>query len=52
VRTALLTAVGDDVYGEKILRDSAAAGIDVSHVLLKPGVVPPAILQCSTSAGI
>jgi len=38
VRTALLTAVGDDVYGEKILRDSAAAGIDVSHVLLKPGV--------------
>jgi pseudouridine kinase len=38
VSAVLLTAVGDDVYGEKILRDSAAAGIDVSHVLLKRGV--------------
>lgn len=38
VRTALLTAVGNDVYGEKILRDSAAAGIDVSHVLVRGDV--------------
>ncbi len=38
VSTSLLTAVSDDVYGEKILRDSAAAGIDVSHVHLKEGV--------------
>ncbi len=38
VSTSLLTAVSDDVYGEKILRDSAAAGIDVSHVHLKKGV--------------
>ena len=37
VRTALLTAVGNDVYGEKILRDSAAAGVDVSHVLVRNG---------------
>lgn len=37
LRTALLTAVGDDVYGEKILRDSAAAGIDVSRALTVPG---------------
>ena len=28
----LLTAVGADVYGEMILRESAKAGIDVSHV--------------------
>jgi len=37
VPATLLSAVGDDVYGEKILRESAAAGIDVSHVLLKKG---------------
>ncbi len=29
----LLTAVGDDLFGEMILRDSAAAGMDVSRVL-------------------
>ncbi len=28
----LITAVGDDVYGEKIIRDSVAAGVDVSAV--------------------
>ncbi len=38
VPASLLTAVSDDVYGEKILRDSAAAGIDVSHVYQKQGV--------------
>lgn len=37
VSATLLTAVSDDVYGEKILRDSAAAGIDVSRVLVKKG---------------
>ena len=37
VSTALLSAVGDDVYGEKILKDSAAAGIDVSHVCIRRG---------------
>ena len=31
--TVLLTAVGDDVFGEMILRDSEAAGMDVSCVL-------------------
>jgi pseudouridine kinase len=39
VATHLLTAVGDDLYGEKIVRDSAAAGIDTSHVLLRSGSV-------------
>lgn len=33
VETRLLSAVGDDVYGEKIIRDSTAAGIDMSQVL-------------------
>lgn len=37
VSVALLSAVGDDLYGEKILRDSTAAGIDMSHLLQKPG---------------
>ena len=31
--TVLLTAVGDDLFGEMILRDSEAAGMDVSRVL-------------------
>lgn len=37
VAAKLFTAVGGDVYAEKILRDSAAAGIDVSAVLRVPG---------------
>ncbi len=36
-RTALLTAVGDDLFGERILSDSAAAGLDVSRVLRTAG---------------
>jgi len=36
--TVLLTAVGDDLFGEMILRDSAAAGVDVSHVLRLQGI--------------
>ena len=39
VPVALLSAVGDDLYGEKILRDSTAAGIDLSHVRVKPGAI-------------
>ena len=39
VSVALLSAVGDDLYGEKIVRDSTAAGIDMSHLLLKRGAV-------------
>ena len=35
--TVLLTAVGDDLFGEMILRDSAAAGMDVSRVLRQAG---------------
>ena len=39
IPTALLTAVGDDLYGEKILRDSKAAGIDMSCVMVVDGAV-------------
>lgn len=39
VRATLLTAVGDDLFGEKIARDSASAGIDVSHLLKKSATV-------------
>ena len=31
-RAVLLTVVGDDVFGQKILQESENAGIDVSHV--------------------
>ncbi len=39
VRTTLLSTVGDDLFGEKIARDSAAAGIDVSRLLKMNGSV-------------
>lgn len=37
VATVLLTAVGDDVYGDKIRADTAAVGTDVSCLLTVPG---------------
>ena len=39
VRTALLSAVGSDLFGDVILRDSAAAGVDVSRVLREANTV-------------
>jgi pseudouridine kinase len=39
VSVSLLSAVGGDVYGEKILRDSEAAGIDMTHLLVKQHAV-------------
>jgi len=33
VPTALLTAVGEDPFGEQVLAQTAAAGVDLSHVL-------------------
>ena len=39
VPVALLSAVGDDLYGEKIVRDSTSASIDMTHVMHKPGAV-------------
>lgn len=37
VRTRLVSAVGADLYGEMVLRSSAAAGIDISGVVTVPG---------------
>ena len=37
VRTKLVSAVGADLYGEMVLRSSAAAGIDISGVVTIPG---------------
>lgn len=37
VETVLLTAVGDDEAGERILGHAAASGIDVSEALVVPG---------------
>ena len=37
VRTRLISAVGADLYGEMVLRSSAAAGIDISGVVTVPG---------------
>lgn len=39
VSVSLLSAVGDDLFGEKIARDSTAAGIDMTHLHVKPGAV-------------
>lgn len=33
----LITVLGDDLYGEEIRRDCREAGVDVSHVMVKPG---------------
>ena len=35
--TVLLSAVSDDLFGEKIVKDSTAAGIDMTRLLIKPG---------------
>lgn len=37
LNTVLLSAVSDDLYGDKIVKDSKAAGIDVSYLRMKPG---------------
>lgn len=39
ISVALLSAIGDDLYGEKIVRDSTAAGIDMSHLMRKRDAV-------------
>lgn len=37
VRTALLTAVGDDPAGSALLADTAAAGVDTRYAVVAPG---------------
>lgn len=51
VQVALLTAVGDDVYGEMIVRDSTAAGIDLSRALRLSGAVSSSYLAILDERG-
>ncbi|HKE14937.1 MAG TPA: 5-dehydro-2-deoxygluconokinase [Kofleriaceae bacterium] len=44
LRTALLTAVGDDLVGEFVLRFLGREGVDVRHVPVKPGFRTSAVL--------
>ena len=39
VSVALLSAAGDDLYGEKIIRDSTRSGIDMTRIRIKRGAV-------------
>lgn len=34
----MMGCVGDDLFGEKLLETPRAAGVDVSHVLVRPGI--------------
>lgn len=49
--TVLLSPIGDDVYGEKIRRDSEAAGIDMSHVLVRKGFASSCYLAMTDETG-
>ena len=51
VPVALLSAVGDDLYGDKIVRDSTAAGIDMTHVMHKRGAVSSSYIAILDETG-
>ncbi len=51
VETVLLTAVGDDEAGERILGHAAASGIDVSEALVVPGRRTGAYIVLLSSSG-
>ena len=34
----MMGCVGDDLFGERLLETPRAAGVDVSHVLVRPGI--------------
>ena len=42
----LISAMGTDVFGERIMESCAAAGIGTTHVLRLSGKQAPAILPC------
>ncbi len=48
---ALLSAVGGDLFGEKIIRDSSAAGIDMTHLWIKHGAVSSTYLAILDETG-
>ena len=37
-QVTMMGCVGDDLFGEKLIEPLKAAGVDVSHVLVRPGV--------------
>ena len=49
VKTCLLSAVGDDIYGNKVIKDSAEAGIDVTNVLIAKGARTGIFMQVQDS---
>jgi len=51
LNVSLLSAVGDDLYGEKIIRDSTAAGIDMSHLLQKRGAASSSYIAILDECG-
>jgi pseudouridine kinase len=51
VRTTLLSAVGDDEWGQRILERTAAGGVDVSQVLINAGHSSAAYLAILDEAG-
>jgi len=51
MRTVLLSPIGDDVYGEKIRRDSEAAGIDTSQMLVRKGFTSSCYLAVTDEMG-
>ena len=51
VRTTLLSAVGDDEWGQRILECTAAGGVDVSQVLINAGHHSAAYLAILDEAG-
>ena len=51
VETRLVSAVGDDVYGQMIRRGSEAAGIDMSQVVTVPGATSSCYIAILDDAG-
>ncbi len=51
VTTGFIGAVGDDADGKKLLSDFKKAGVDSSHIKLKPGAKTGATLCFSTGSG-
>ena len=50
LRTKLISAVGADLYGEMVLRSSAAAGIDISGVVTVPGAASGCQIRVQTQS--
>lgn len=51
IDTRVLTAFGDDIYGQRIAASCSELGIDASHVLRVPGAATPTYLYISGPDG-